>query len=164
MELATELKKPCLYHSGHIKSRFSSPKLIYKKAQQFPKVPIILGHLSTGPTQSHIEAVEILLDSIENGNANLYVDTSWIDFAYEKLDETYKDTIMLINALKNTKKGDATNRILWATDCPVGTFNQHKETYHKNLAVFKSAIMNEFNDEKLLNNLLFENAKALYKF
>ena len=120
LELAREIKKPCLYHAGHIKSRFSSPKLIYKKAQEFPDVPIILGHLSTGPKQSHIEAIEILLDSIENESATLYVDTSWIDFLGEKLNDSYEDTLMLIEALKNTKKGDFTHRILWATDCPVG--------------------------------------------
>ena len=57
LELAREFKKPCLYHSGHIKSRFSSPVLIYKKAQEFPDVPIILGHLSTGPKECHIQAI-----------------------------------------------------------------------------------------------------------
>ena len=106
LELAEELNKPCLYHSGHIKSRFSSPKLIYEKAKEFPNVPIILGHLSTGPKDSHIKAIEILLESIEQNNSTLYVDTSWIDFIGERLNETYEDTIMLIKALKNTSKGD----------------------------------------------------------
>ena len=164
LELARELKKPCLYHSGHIKSRFSSPNLIYKKAQEFPKVPIILGHLSTGPKQAHIEAIEILLDSIENEKATLYVDTSWIDFLGETLNESYEDTLMLIEALRNTKKGDFTHRILWATDCPVGKFNQTKESYSKNLKIFKQKVLERFNDEKLLENLLYNNAKALYAF
>ena len=164
LELARELKKPCLYHSGHIKSRFSSPKLIYKKAQEFPEVPIILGHLSTGPKQSHVEAIEILLDSIENDKATLYVDTSWIDFAFEKLNESYEDTLMLIEALRNTKKGDYTHRILWATDCPVGKFNQTKEQYSRNLEIFKQKVMEKFNDEELLANLLENNARNLYGF
>ena len=164
LELARELKKPCLYHSGHIKSRFSSPKLIYKKAQEFPDVPIILGHLSTGPKQSHIEAIEILLDSIENNKATLYVDTSWIDFAFEKLNESYEDTLMLIEALRNTKKGDYTHRILWATDCPVGKFNQTKEQYSRNLEIFKQKVIEKFNDEELLANLLENNARKLYGF
>lgn len=162
LKLAQEFKKPCLYHAGHIKSRFSSPKLIYKKAQEFPDVPIILGHLSTGPKQSHIEAIEILLESIEKGNALLYVDTSWIDFAFEKLNDTYEDTIMLIEALKNTSKGDFTHRILWATDCPVGAFNQTKESYHRNLEIFKQRILEKYNDEKFLENLLSLNVKNLY--
>lgn len=164
LELAREFKKPCLYHSGHIKSRFSSPKLIYKKAQEFPEVPIILGHLSTGPKQAHIEAIEILLDSIENERANLYVDVSWIDFAFEKLNESYEDTLMLIEALRNTSKGDFTNRILWGSDCPVGEFNHSRESYAKNIDVFKKRVIEKFNDEILLENLLWKNAKNLYGF
>ena len=162
LKLAEEFNKPCLYHSGHIKSRFSSPKLIYKKAQEFPNVPIIWGHLSTGPKQSHIEAIEILIESIEKENALLYVDTSWIDFGFEKLNESYEDTIMLIDALKNTSKGDFTHRILWATDCPVGAFNQTKESYHKNLEIYKQRILEKYNDENLLKNLLYLNVKNLY--
>lgn len=162
LRLAQEFKKPCLYHAGHIKSRFSSPKLIYKKAQEFPDVPIILGHLSTGPKQSHIEAIEILIESIEKENALLYVDTSWIDFAFEKLNESYEDTIMLVEALKNTSKGDYTHRILWASDCPVGKFNQEKKEYQKNLNLFIEKINNKFNDENLLKKLLSENCRKLY--
>ena len=164
LELARELKKPCLYHSGHIKSRFSSPKLIYKKAQEFPDVPIILGHLSTGPKQSHIEAIELLVESIEKDNSILYVDISWIDFAFEKLNESYEDTLMLINALKNTSRGDFTHRILWASDCPVGKFNQTQESYKKNLEVFKQRVIEEFNDKILLENILSNNARKLYGF
>lgn len=162
LELAREFKKPCLYHSGHMKSRFSSPKLIYKKAQEFPDVPIILGHLSTGTKDCHMEAINIILESIEKNNANLYVDTSWIDFIGEKLNESYEDTLMLVKALKKTSKGDFTHRILWATDCPVGKFNQTKEGYSRNLAIFQEKIMEEFNDKKLLENILFNNAKELY--
>lgn len=162
LKLAQEFKKPCLYHSGHIKSRFSSPKLIYEKAQQFPNVPIILGHLSTGPKDSHIEAIKIMLDSIKKDNALLYVDISWIDFAYEKLNETYEDTMLLIDSLKNTPKGDYTNRILWASDCPIGKFNQSKDSYSKNLEIFKTCVMKNFNDKKLLDNLLYKNAQELY--
>ena len=80
----------------------------------------------------------------------------------ERLNETYEDTIMLIKALKNTSKGDYTHRILWATDCPVGKFNQSKETYTKNLETFKTKILEEFNDEELLKNLLINNTQKLY--
>lgn len=164
LELARLFKKPCLYHSGHIKSRFSSPELIYKKAQEFPDVPIILGHLSTGPKDSHIRAIEILLDSIENENALLYVDTSWIDFAYERLHEDMEDTLLLIESLRNTKKGDFTHRIMWASDAPVGEFNHTRESYSKNLDVFKNRVMEKFGDETLLENLLVNNARKLYGF
>lgn len=154
LRVASELKLPCLYHSGHIKSRFSSPELIYKKAKEFPDVPVILGHLSTGPRSSHEAAIDILIDSIEQESATLYVDTSWIGI---------EDIILLIERLKNTRKGDFTNRIMWASDAPVGDFNQKKESYNKNFELFKTAILEHFKDETLLNNLLFNNAKELFK-
>lgn len=164
LSLAREFKKPCLYHSGHIKSRFSSPKLIYEKAKQFPDVPIVLGHLSTGPKESHIQAIEILLDSIATSSANLYVDVSWIDFAYEKLNETMEDTLLLIEKLKNTPQGDFTHKIMWASDAPVGEFNQQKDLYARNLEVFKKRVLEKFEDEDLLENLLSKNAMKLYGF
>ena len=133
LELAREFKKPCLYHSGHIKSRFSSPVLIYKKAQEFPEVPVILGHLSTGPKDCHKMAIEILLDAVENDRANLYVDVSWIDFAFERLNESMEDTLLLIESLRRLK-------------------------------IFKQRVLERFNDESLLENLLSENARKLYGF
>ena len=158
LELAREFKKPCLFHSGHIRSRFSSPALIYEKAKEFPDVPIILGHLSTGPKPSHEAAIEILLDSIETESATLYCDTSWIDFGTGNLE----DVIMLIETLKNTSKGDYTSRILWASDVPIGEFNQSNELYRKNLDNFKVKISSYFQDEKLVNNLLYFNSRDLY--
>ena len=92
----------------------------------------------------------------------MYVDTSWIDFIGEKLNESYEDTLMLIEALKNTSKGDYTHRILWATDCPVGKFNQTKEDYYKNLSLFQKKIIENFKDKNLLENILYNNAKNLY--
>ena len=69
---------------------------------------------------------------------------------------------MLISALKNTSKGDFTHRILWATDAMVGKFNQSNEAYKRNLQIFKEKILEHFNDESLLENLLSNNAKNLY--
>ena len=158
LELAREFKKPCLFHSGHIKSRFSSPALIYEKAKQFPDVPIILGHLSSGMRNSHIEAIKIMLHSIETESALLYCDISWMDFGTGNMD----DVIMLIRALKDTSKGDYTNRILWASDAPIGEFNQTNELYRKNLDNFKVKISSYFQDDNLVNNLLYFNTRDLY--
>ena len=154
LKVAQEYKKPCLYHSGHIKSRFSSPELIYKKAKEFPNVPIILGHLSTTTRECHEKAIEIMLESIENNTATLYADVSWVGV---------EDSIMLIEKLKNTKKGDLTERILWASDAPVGDFNQRRELYLKNLKDFQEGILKHFNDPILLDNLMYKNAKNLFK-
>ena len=158
LKLAREFKKPCLFHSGHIKSRFSSPALIYEKAKEFPDIPIILGHLSTGQKDSHEAAIEILLDSIETESATLYCDTSWIDFGTGNLE----DVILLIEKLKNTSKGDFTHRILWGSDAPVGEFNQTNELYRKNLDNFKVKISSYFDDEQLVKNLLYFNVRDLY--
>jgi predicted TIM-barrel fold metal-dependent hydrolase len=125
---------------------------------QFPDVPIILGHLSTGQQDSHIEAIKIMLDSIEKESATLYCDTSWIDFGTGDM----TDVIMLIEALKNTSKGDYTNRILWASDAFVGEFNQTNELYRKNLDNFKVKIGSYFQDDNLVNRLLYFNARDLY--
>lgn len=154
LSVADEYKLPCLYHSGHIKSRFSSPELIYEKAKQFPNVPVILGHLSTGPKHSHEAAIDIMLESIEAETATLYTDVSWIDI---------EDILLLIHKLKTTKRGDFTHRIMWATDAPVGEHHLKRELYIEGLNAFKSAIISEFKDEKLLEDLLCNNAKALFK-
>lgn len=163
LELARKYKKTCLYHSGHIKSRFSSPELIYKKAKEFPDVPIILGHLSTGPKNSHDRAIEILIESIENNTATLYADVSWIDSSFVEVNETIEDTLYLIERLKNTSKGDYTHRIMWASDAPVGDINQNRTLYLKNLEVFQQKVLEYFKDENLLENLLWRNAARLYK-
>ena len=63
-----------------------------------------------------------------------------------------------------TKKGDYTHRILWATDCPVGEFNHSKESYLRNLEIFKQRVLEKYNDELLLKNLLANNARKLYDF
>ncbi len=154
LKTAQEYKMPCLYHSGHIKSRFSSPELIYKKAKKFPEVPIILGHLSTTTRDCHERAIEIMLESIEKETATLYADVSWVGV---------EDSIMLIEKLKNTKKGDFTDRILWASDAPVGDFNQRKDLYKSNLEEFKMGILEHFKDEELLSNLMYKNVAKLFK-
>ena len=82
----------------------------------------------------------------------------------EELNETYEDTLMLIESLRNTKKGDYTSRILWASDCPVGCFNQDKESYRRNLETFKAKVMKNFKDYTLLENILANNVRNLYGF
>jgi hypothetical protein len=53
---------------------------------------------------------------------------------------------------------------LWATDCPVGAFNQTKESYQKNLQIFIEKINKHFKDTDLLEKLLYKNCCALYDF
>ena len=156
LKLAQEFNKPCLFHSGHIKSKYSSPLLIYEKAKQFPDVPIILGHLSTCPFEQQKIAIDIMVESIEKETATLYTDLSWVGI---------EAVIALIEALKNTSKGDFTNRIMWASDAPVGgEVNQKKDLYNKNLNLFRVKILDHFKDKELLDRLLFKNARELFNF
>ena len=117
-----------------------------------------MGHLSTGPKESHADAIKIMLDSIENESATLYCDVSWMDFGTGNME----DVIELIEALKSTSKGDYTSRILWASDAPIGEFNQTNELYRKNLDNFKVKIGSYFQDDNLLNSLLYFNTRDLY--
>ena len=153
MKAAQEFDKPCLFHAGHIYSMYSSPRLIYEKAKQYPKVKIILGHLSTAISYSRKAAIDIMVESIENETAQLYTDISWVEFG---------DLIMLVDALKYTKKGDYTNRIMWASDAPVGAFSQQEGYYDKNLSEFINKFSEYYNDNKMLNNLMYNNAKTLF--
>ena len=82
-----------------------------------------------------------------------------IFFAYSNYLTTLSNWL---DCLKNTKKGDYTHRILWASDCPVGEFNHTKDSYSKNLAIFKQKVLETFNDEQLLKNVLSNNVKQLY--
>ena len=100
-----------------------------------------------------------MLDSIETESATLYCDVSWMDFGTGNME----DIIELIEALKNTSKGDFTNRILWASDAPVGEFNQSKELYRKNLDNFKVKIYSYYQDDNIINKLLYLNARDLYE-
>ena len=51
---------------------------------------------------------------------------------------------------------------MWASDAPVGEFNQKAEIYRNNLEEFKRVIQESFNDKTLLDNLLYNNAVNLY--
>lgn len=153
MKAAQDFDKPCLFHAGHIYSMYSSPRLIYEKAKQYPKVKIILGHLSTGISYSRKAAIDIMVESIENETAQLYTDISWVEF---------DDVITLVDELKSTKKGDYTNRIMWASDAPVGAFHQNKNFYKQNLDEFRKKFIEHYRDENLLNNIMYKNAQTLF--
>ena len=74
---------------------------------------------------------------IDRGDIQKSIDQFiFIDFGTGNLD----DTIYLIEKLKHTQKGDYTHRILWASDAPVGEFNQIPDLYKNNLENFKEKI------------------------
>lgn len=74
--------------------------------------------------ETYKSAVDIMVESIENNSAKLYADISWVN-----ADTTEKpDIIEAIKMLKNTSKGDKTDRLLFGTDAPIGRFGANGET------------------------------------
>ena len=161
MKIAEKYNLPCLFHSDKTGS-FACPKKIYELAKKFPKVPVILAHLGAGT--NHQDAINVLLDSIETGRANLYGDTSWVDCKNQEM-PTLK---ALIKRLQNTSKGDQTQRLLFGSDAPLGEFGAPGKKiegfYAQNLSDFKTMICRNFkeNADKLTDKICFYNAKELF--
>ena len=179
MKLAEKYKLPCLFHSDKTfetfyingvkapRCEYSRPEQIYKLAQRTPKVPIILGHLGGNEGKDTKAAVDILVDSIENNKATLFADISWVN-----CDTTEKpDIIEAIRRLKNTKKGDMTERLLFGTDAPIARFGKEGEkglkpieAYNKVVIDVKNAIKKAFPEEgeKIIEKIFYQNAKNLF--
>lgn len=161
MKIAEKYKLPCLFHSDKTGS-YGCPHKIYELAKKFPKVPVILAHLGAGT--DHTDAINVLLDSIETGSANLYGDTSWIDCKNPKM-PTIKN---LIERLQNTSKGDQTFRLLYGSDAPLGEFGASgkkiKGFYADNLQMLKNMIYGNFKEKaaQIADNICFNNSKILF--
>lgn len=149
MELARKYKLPCLFHSGHVKSPYSSPKLIYELAKSYPDVSVILGHLSTGGLSSHKVALKALNASIKTNNSKLFADISWVDIP------------SIIYAIKSLSP--CYDRLMFASDAPLGIYS-NQDNYMAFIQAIKEAVELEFeNKEEILNKLFFQNAKNLFK-
>ena len=170
---------PCLFHSdmtfdidygcGNIvkKCQYSRPEQIYQLAKRHPKTPIILGHMGGISGENCKAAIDIIVDSIENSSANLYADISWVN-----PDTTEKpDIISAIKRLKNTTKGDQTNRLLWGTDAPLGRFSTieknltPQQSYQKVINDIKSEIRRNFptnEADELIEKIFYKNANNLF--
>ena len=148
MQVAEEFDLPCLFHSGHIDCPYSSPILIYELAKRHKRVPVILGHLSTGGLSSKKAAIKIMKQAKNHDDANLYADISWCDM----------DSI--IKAI--SKVGE--DRIMFATDAPLGIFGDAMHYAHFADAV-ERAILGNFSDmaEDILEKVFYSNAKNLFK-
>lgn len=185
LDFATEKGLPCLFHSDRtfdtiypgadgknyteLKSKFSRPEQIYSLAKRHPKVPVIMAHCG-GPEKTDINAaVDVMLKSIENGDAKLYTDISWVgidDYVKGTPKREMEKLVDVIKRLKNTSKGDMTDRILFGTDAPIVRFGSDnaKEIYKDYISDIHSAIKKNFPDEadELTDKIFYENAKKLF--
>ena len=179
LEFAEKNNLPCLFHSqcaidydkSVLKTAIedmdpSDPRFIYSLAKKTSKVPVILGHMGAGGKPAHEKALEVLLESINTGDANLYADISWVGI---QSDKNIIDTEMIIKAikeLKNTSKGDKTDRLLFGTDAPIAEFSEVDGLYTRFVREIKSAIKKNFGDEegeKLIDKIFYQNSADLFK-
>lgn len=163
MKVAEKNHLPCLFHCDASGCQYSSPEQIYELAKRHPKVPVILAHLGAGE-DSHSRAIKVLLDSINNGDATIYADISWVD-----CNSAEKNTITeTLKKHQNTSKGDMTSRLLFGTDAPIGRFGADglydPAYYGENVKQIKNSIKNAFgaNGESISNKLFYENAEELF--
>lgn len=175
LEFARDKNLPCLFHCGISwengelvaeNFRYSSPKEIYTAAQRIPNTPVIMAHLGAGGEIVHEQAIDVLIDSIEASKAKLYADISWVD-----IDNPEKPTILnVIEKLRNTSKGDMTERLLFGSDAPIAEFTNGKnglsgiELYEKTITDTKRAIKNKFGKDadNIINKIFYKNAEKLF--
>lgn len=162
---------PCLFHSqvnvdnntgACLKDNLnpSDPELIYKSAKKAPKTPVILGHMGAGWGESHSKAVDVMLKSIERGDANLYADISWVDFRNPEK----PNLVAAIKRLMNTSKGDKTDRLLFGTDAPIAEYSREDGLYARVVHDTKEAIRKNFGEksEELIEKIFYKNADNLF--
>lgn len=182
LEFANEHKIPCLFHS-EVKltdkgllaksiNKYSDPQIIYDTAKKYKNTPFVMAHMGAGWNEAHDKAIEVLVKSIKNGDANLYADISWVD-----IDAGNKDHIVkAIKELKgigksNWKYGDQSFRLMFGTDSPLARFKPDTnpnaiKCYNNFIEEIKTAIKNDKDlakdSEKIINDLFYNNAKKLY--
>ena len=189
---AEENNLPCLFHTvvptdmGKLVRKeddtvdtdaldqYSDPQLVYEAAKKYPTVPFVMAHMGSGWRESHDWTLETMLESIENGDANLYCDISWVDIDSEMVDgHKPKDHIIkAIKALKGInnpdwKHGDQSFRLVFGTDAPIARFNEEKGTDHyvDFIDEIKYAIRNDEDlapdADEIIEDLFYNNAKKL---
>lgn len=183
LNLAAEKKLPVLFHSQvsinydlaePLKElNWSDPEYIYKLAKRHPDVPVILGHTGAGGAVAHNKTINILMQSIENNDAKLYAEISWMDFVNGE-QSRYPESIL--NLIEKLKRKNCLDRILFGTDAPLGCYGERlvhdkngrqisaKQSYENTIGRIKSAIENKFGDESesIINKIFYDNADELF--
>ena len=176
MFLADRYKLPCLFHcdvqvkpDGKLVDKISSPEAIHNLARKFPNVPVIMGHMGAGDAKSHQNAIDELLKSIDDRDSRLYVDISWVDWGKDGQSNTNKPSI--VKLIKELQKRNATDRILFGTDAPLGCFGETpsnglnpKQAYEKVVGDLKTVIKENFKDQAddLIDKIFYKNADNLF--
>lgn len=173
---------PCLFHS-QVNIDYSSgaakvvqnvdlwdksdPEFIYNLAKRHPNVPIIMGHTGAGGVLAHNKAIDVLIKSIENNDAKLYCDISWLDFENGLPPEESKTLVSLLTRLKEKH---ALDRVMFGSDAPLGCYGESpvkfspEYAYKMTIDNIKKNIRKHFADdsENIINKVFYENAHHLF--
>ena len=178
MRFATKNNLPCLFHSqveliegGKVNpnlKHISDPENIYALAKKYPKTPVVMAHMGAGWNESHDKAIEILVEAVRKGDANLYADVSWVD-----IDNSHTHIVKAIKRLKGIGEkdwtyGDQSYRLMFGTDSPLSRFktDEAKRIYSDYVDAIKASIRIDeelkLEAEKIIEDLFYNNAKELY--
>lgn len=179
MKLAEKYNLPCLFHTDKTfdvqypssvspRCSYSRPEQVYELAKRHKNVPVIMAHMGGNDGANAKAAVDVLVESIEKDTAKLYADISWVN--PDTADKS--DIVEAIKRLKNTSKGDKTDRLLFGTDAPIGRFGGNgenglspKEAYSKVVTDIKTSIKNAFTAQEadtLIDKIFYRNAQELF--
>ncbi len=183
MELAKKRKLPCLFHSDRtfetvydgmdgqkhtvLRCEYSRPEQIYALAKRHPDVPVIMGHMGGVEAKDAKAAVDVMVESIENNDARLYADISWVDCNSAQK----PNLIEAIRRLRSTTKGDRVDRLLFGTDAPLGRFGgagegglSPEQAYAKTIVDVQTSIKNNFGEEadSIIDKIFCKNADELF--
>ena len=178
MEFAAKNNLPCLFHSqvntlpdGKVNQavrHIADPENIYSLAKKYPKTPVVMAHLGAGWKEAHDKAIDILIESIKKGDANLYADISWVD-----IDEKQEHIVKAIKRLKGIGEKDwrfcdQSFRLMFGSDAPLARFkgNDALNIYTDFIERIKSSIKNDkdlkSDANSIIDDLFYNNAKKLY--
>lgn len=191
-EYANRNKIPCMFHTqvpvdnvnggrlfrlpdGNLDisklDQFSDPGAIYSVAKKYKDAPFVMAHMGGGWNESHDRAIDVLVESVKKGDANLYADISWVD-----IDSPAGAKDHIVKAIKRLKgigekdwtHGDQSHRLMFGTDAPIARFqeNSAREKYGKFVDEIKNAVRNDADlakdAEKIIEDLFYNNAKKLF--
>lgn len=178
MDFATKNNLPCLFHSavntidgGKLNPNsihISDPQRIYNLAKKYPKVPVVMAHMGAGWQESHDKAIDILVESVKKGDANLYADVSWVDIDHEPTHIVKAIKRLKGIGEKDWKYGDQSFRLMFGTDAPLSRFQKDApiDVYSSFVEKIKTSIRNDKdlnpNAEQIIDDLFYNNAKKLY--
>lgn len=178
MKFASKNNLPCLFHSqvnvleGKLNPNdihITDPTHIYNLAKKYPKTPVVLAHMGAGWQESHDKAIDILLESVKKGDANLYADVSWVDIDHEQTHIVKAIKRLKGIGEKDWKYGDQSFRLMFGTDAPLSRFQDKgdvKKIYSDFVDKIKTSIRNDKDlkaeAEKIIDDLFYNNAEKLY--